>query len=69
MNSAASTERSAEQPAVIRGSAAEWTISASLDQVEVPKNQQTHTRKMPLPFTIDAWIMGQYYERLQYLSL
>ena len=23
---------------------------------------------MPLPFTIDARIMGQYYERLQYLG-
>ena len=59
---------SAEQPAVIRRSAAEWTISASLHQVEVPKNKQTHTRPMPLPFTIDAWIMGEYYERLQYLG-
>jgi len=68
MNSAATTEHSAEQPAVIRGSAAEWTLSASLDQVEVPKNQQTHTRPMPLPFTIDAWIMGKYYGQRQYLG-
>ena len=59
---------SAEQPAVIKGSAAKWTISASLDQVEVPKHKQTHTRPMPLPFTIDAWIMGKYYERRQYLG-
>ena len=62
MNSAATTEHSAEQPAE------QWTISASRDQVEVPKNKQTHTRPMPLPFTIDAWIMGTYYERRQYLG-
>ena len=68
MNSAATTEHSAEQPAVSSGSAAEWTISASLDQVEVPRNKQTHTRRLPLPFTIDAWIMGEYYGRRQYLA-
>ena len=68
MNSAATTEHSAEQPAVSSGSAAEWTISASLDQVEVPRNKQTHTRRVPLPFTIDAWIMGEYYGRRQYLG-
>ena len=59
---------SAAQPAVIRGSAAKWTISASPDQVEVPKHEQTHTRPMPLPFTIDAWVTGKYYERRQYLG-
>ena len=64
----ATSLHSAEQPAVIRRSAAEWTISASLHQVEVPKNKQTHTRPMPLPFTINAWIMGEYYERRQYLG-
>ena len=68
MNSAATTEHSAEQPAVSSGSAAEWTISASFDQVEVPRNKQTHTRRLPLPFTIDAWIMGEYYGRRQYLA-
>ncbi len=68
MNSAATTEHSAEQPAVIRGSVGVWTISASLDQVEVPKHKQTHTRPVPLPFTINAWIMGKYYERRQYLG-
>ena len=68
MNSAATTEHSAEQPAVIRGSAAEWTISASLDQVEVPKHKQTHTRPLPLPFTIDALVQGTYYRGRQYLG-
>ena len=49
MNSAATTEHSAEQPAVSSGSAAEWTISASFDQVEVPRNKKTHvTRRVPL---------------------
>ena len=62
MNSAATTEHSAEQPAE------QWTISASRDQVEVPKKKQTHTRRMPLPFTIDAWILGEYYERRQYVG-
>ena len=62
MNSATTTDRSAEQPA------AQWRISASRDQVEVPKNKQTHTRDMPLPFTIDAWIEGKYYEQRQYLG-
>ena len=57
MNSAATAEHGAEQPAVVRGSATEWTIPASLDQVEMPKHKQMHTRPMPLPFTINAWIM------------
>ncbi len=35
----ATSLRSAKQPAVIRGSAANWTISASLNQVEVPKKR------------------------------
>ena len=60
--------KNGKQSAVIRGSAGKWTISASPDQVEVPKHKQTHTRRMPLPFTIDAWIMGKYYERRQYLG-
>ena len=34
----------------------------------MPKNKQTHLRKMPLPFTINAWIEGKYYEQLQYLG-
>ena len=39
---------SAEQPPTSLHSAeqAEWKISASLHQVEVPKNKQTHTRQM-----------------------
>ena len=68
MNSAATTEHSAEQPAVSSGSAAEWTISASFDQVEVPRNKQTHTRRVPLPFTIYAWIMREYYGRREYFA-
>ena len=36
--------------------------------MEVPKDKQTHTRRLPLPFTIDAWIMGEYYRRRQYLG-
>jgi hypothetical protein len=53
---------SAQQPA------GQWRISASHDQVEVPKHMQTHTRSLPLPFTIDAWILGEYYGRCQYLG-
>jgi len=64
----ATSLRSAEPPAVIGDIAAKWTISASLDQVEVPKNMQTHERPMPLPFTINAWIMGKFFERRQYLG-
>ena len=62
MSSAASSGHSAEQPA------AQWRISASRDQVEVPKHKQTHTRPLQLPFTIDAWILGEYYKRRQYLG-
>ena len=62
MNTVATKEDSAEQPAE------QWRISPSRDQMEVPKGEQTHTRRMPLPFTIDAWIMGRSYERLQYLG-
>ena len=68
MNTPREQIHSAEQPVVITRRAAEWTISASPVQVEVPKNKQTHTRAMPLPFTIDAWIEGKYYEQRQYLG-
>ena len=62
MSRAASSGHSAEQPA------AQWRISASRDQVEVPKHKQTHSRPLPLPFTIDAWILGEHFERGQYLG-
>ena len=62
MSSASTTGHSAEQPAE------QWRISASRDQVEVPKHKQTHTRPLPLPFTIDAWILGKYYGQRQYLG-
>ena len=62
MNSAPSAEHSAEQPAE------QWEIWPSRQQVEVPKHEQTHTRTPPLPFTIDAWILGEYYYDRQYLG-
>ena len=62
MSRAASSGHSAEQPAP------QWRISASRDQVEVPKHKQTHSRPLPLPFTIDAWILGAHFERRQYLG-
>ena len=43
-----------------------WTICPSNEQMPVPKDKQTHTRTMPLPFTIDGWIMGEYYVKAQY---
>jgi hypothetical protein len=46
--------------------AVQWTIWASHEQVKVPKEKQTHTRKLSLPFTIDGWIMGKNYGQLQY---
>ena len=51
---------SAEQPAE------HWMIWASREQVEVPQHKLTHTRPLPLPFTIDGWIMGESYRRRQY---
>ena len=51
---------SAEQPAE------HWMIWASRYQVEVPQHKLTHTRPLPLPFTIDGWIMGESYWRRQY---
>ena len=51
---------SAAQPAE------QWTIWASHEQVEVPKDKQTHTRPLSLPYTIDGWIMGNRYWQLQY---
>ena len=62
MNSAPSAEHSAEQPAE------QWEIWPSRQQVEVPKHEQTHTRTPPLPFTIDAWILGEYYYHQQHLG-
>ena len=44
--------QSAEQPAE------QWSIWPSSEQVEVPKHKQTHTRPLPLQFTIDGWIRG-----------
>ena len=44
----------------------QWRIWASHDQVQVPKDKQTHSRTLSLPFTIDGWIMGQYYGQVQY---
>ena len=52
----------AEQPAE------HWMVWASRDQVQVPKHKRTHTRRMPLPFTIDGWIMGKSYYSLQYVG-
>ena len=52
----------AEQPAE------QWTIWPPNEQLEAPKHKQTHTRRLPLPFTIDGWIMGQSYWRLQYVG-
>ena len=43
-----------------------WTIWASHEQVEVPKDKQTHTRPLSLPYTIDGWIMGNSYSQVQY---
>ena len=51
---------SAEPPAE------QWTIRASREQVEVPKHKLTHMRSLPLPFTIDGWIMGESYRQVQY---
>ena len=68
MNIAATTSRSAQRPAKIRGSVGEWTIYKSSHQVVVPKNKRTHTRTPPLPFTLDVWSMGEYHEQRQYLG-
>ena len=56
MGSNPSTEasNSAEQPAE------QWTIWPSNEQLEVPKHEQTHTRPLPLPFTIDGSIGGSF---------
>ena len=43
-----------------------WTIWASHEQVNVPKEKHTHTRKLSLAFTIDGLIMGNRYGKLQY---
>ena len=61
-SNAASSGHSGQQ------SAEQWKISASRDQVEVPKDKQTHSRPLPLPFTIDALVLGKYYRRRQYLG-
>ena len=51
---------SSEQPAE------QWRIWASGEQMEVPPHKLTHTRLLPLPFTIDGWIMGEFYWQRQY---
>ena len=61
-NNAASSEHSCQQ------AAQQWKISASRYQVEVPKDKQTHSRPLPLPFTIDALVQGAYYRGRQYLG-
>ena len=72
MSTAGSTGNSAEQPVTRSNSstqlsnsaeqpAEQWRIWASREQVEVPKHKLTHTRPLPLPFTIDGWIMGTFY--------
>ena len=43
-------------------------MSASRYQVEAPKDKQTRSRPMPLPFTIDALVQGKYYSGRQYLG-
>ena len=77
MSSAGSTGNSAEQPVTRSKSstqlsnsaeqpAEQWRIWASREQVEVPKHKLTHTRPLPLPFTIDGWVMGEFYWQRQY---
>ena len=39
---------------------------ASPEQVEVPRHKQTHTRALPLPFTIDGVIMEKSVRQVQY---
>ena len=34
----------------------------------MPKDKQTHSRDLPLPFTIDAVVQGKYYSGAQYLG-
>ena len=80
MSNAASTKQSAEQPVEQWSSAATWSlnsaeqpaekcnISASRYQAEVPTHKQTHMRPLPLPFTIDACILGKYYKQRQYVG-
>ena len=61
-SSAGSTGNRAGQPAE------QWTIWASAVQMEVSQHKQTHTRRLPLPFTIDGWIMGEFYCQRQYVG-
>ena len=71
MSSRASASDSAEQPVEASNTmtqasnsaeepAEQWTIWPSNEQVEVPKHEQTHTRPLPLPFTIDGSIRGSW---------
>ena len=45
-----------------------WTIAASHVQVEVPRHELTHDRKLPLPCRIDAFINGKLYPQAPYLG-
>ena len=65
---------SAEQPPIRASETARsdahpaehWEIWASREQVVVPQHELTHTRALPLPFTIDGRIMGRAFSSAQY---